>query len=294
MRMSLGSVVRLAIAAMLATPAVESAGALCTQAPANRARTAHIDSAVSFTGAGSTRMSDGTFLVVWTGVDCVGWFRILGNVSVDAAWRHIVVPRDGRFVAHEESPRGRRDYTLESSGDATLSVDGRTVPVDSSAAEWVDAVVREFVRRLGFGAARRANEILQQQGLRALIDEAARIPHDEIRAQYLIAGFRAVKDSGRVQFLHDGSELLDDPFARTSFLLATPAAWRGSVDVLKAVYDEAARVEPDDLVEQILHTTPPPAPTPLALEPSLGRLIATLQNSERRTSLRTLYLSVRR
>ena len=66
------------------------------------------------------------------------------------------------------------------------------------------------------------------------------------------------------------------------------------MNVLKIVYDEAARVEPDDLVEQILHTIPPPSPTPAALEPSLGRLIATLQSSERRTSLRTLYLSAHR
>ena len=179
----------------LATEA-KAAEPVCVQAGADRAETLHVDSVLSFRGREARRCPDGTFLVVWTGVDCVGWFRLKGNVSVDASWRHIVVPRDGRFVAHEESPRGRLDYTIEPSGDATLSIDGRAVAIDSSTAGWVDAMTREFVRRLGFGAVQRANEILRQQGLRGLIDEVTHIPHADVRAQYLIAGLRAVARLG--------------------------------------------------------------------------------------------------
>lgn len=285
----------IATAFMLAILAADARAAepMCVQAPADRARLARFDSALAFRGAGSAEMSDGTFLVVWTGVDCIGWFRLRGNVSVDAAWRRIVVPRDGRFVAHEETSRGRRDYTLESTGDATLTIDGRPAAIDSLAADWVDAMIREFVRRSGFGASKRADEILRQHGLSALVDEATHIPHPAIRAQYLIVGLRAVADSARPQFLRTGSELLDDPFARTSLLLATPPAWRADTSVLKVVYDEAARVEPDDLVEQILRAMPPPRPTAASLEPALRRLIGTLQSTERRAALRTLYLSDR-
>lgn len=286
---------RIAMLFMLATRAAEAKAAepVCVQAGADRAKTLNVDSVLSFRGAGSARMSDGTFLVVWTGVDCIAWFRLKGNVSVDAGWRRIVVARDSRFIAHEESPRGRLDYAIEASGDARLSIDGRAAAIDSSTAGWVDAMTREFVRRLGFGAVQRADEILRQQGLHGLVDEVTHIPHAEIRAQYLIAGLRAVPDSGRVEFLHHGSELLDDPFARTSFLLAIPGGWRTDTAVLEAAYDEAARVEPDDLVEQLLRVMPPPRPTPAALKPALRRLIGTLQNSERRASLGGLYLSDR-
>lgn len=266
---------------------------LCVQAPSERARTARFDSVLSFRGAGGARLSDGTLLMVWTGVDCFGWFRLQGDVSVDTTWRHLVVPRGARFVAHEETPRGQRDYTIDSNGSATLTIDGRATVIDSVTAPWVDAVVREFVRRSGVGAARRANEILRNQGLQALIDEVARVAHPETRLQYLVAGFSAVKDSGRVGFLRNASELLDDPFARTALLRAVPRAWRADATVLQCVYEEAARVEPDDLVEQLLREMPPPSPIPSALRPSLGRLIATIQSVDRRAALRALYLGDR-
>lgn len=282
------------VIAALGVPMPARAEPVCAQAPSERAREVHFDSSLAFRGAGSARMSDGSFLLVWTGVDCIGWFRIRGDVSVDTTWRRLVVPRDGRFVAHEETARGHhRDYTLASNGVATLSVDDHETTIDSSAADWVDAMVREFVRRSGSGAARRATQIAQQQGPSALIEEAAHIPHVAIRAQYLIAGFPSVSNSGRLEFIRTGSETLDDPFARSSFLRAVPASWRSEIDILQAIYDEATRIEPDDLVEQLLRTIPPPSPTPAALKAPLGRLIATLQNSERRAVLRALYLADR-
>jgi hypothetical protein len=266
---------------------------VCTQATSDRARTVRFDSTLAFRGAGSATLHDGTFIMVWTGVDCVAWFRLTGVVSVDSAWQRLVVGRGAHFAVHEESPRGRRDYSLDPDGTATLAIDDYTVAVDSARRDWIDAMVREYVRRSGIGATRRATEILGERGLQALIEEATHIPRADARAQYLIPGFSASTDSGRATFLRQGSELLDSPFARTSFLLATPRSWRTDPQVLRTVYDEAARIEPDDMVERVLRDFPPPDAAPRELRESLGRLVATLQSSERRATLRALYMRER-
>jgi hypothetical protein len=262
----------------------------CLQADAQHARTAHIDSSFAVTGAGGTRRSDGTQMLVWTGADCVAWIQFRGPLTVNPDWQSLAASPGALFVAHDESAARRRDFSLTVTGATSFSADGKQAEMGADDREWLNGMVLEYVRRAGISAPARAREIAERAGVSGLIAESRRIFHDDVRARYLIAGFTFVDSASRSTFVGDGAALLGNAGGAADFLLAIPRSWRTDERVLVAAYAAAARIEPDDYVEQILRLMPPPRPTPASLRPLIERMIATLQNSEHRAALRAYHL----
>ena len=151
-------------------------------------------------------------------------------------------------------------------------------------------MVVEFVRRTGSDAGTRARAVAARGGIPALEAEVRAIAYPRIRVAYLQAGFDLVEAPARAAFIHRNASLLDSATARATFLLAIPTDWRAREDVLAAVYQEAAVIEPDEYVERILRLMPAPRPLAPTLREHVARLIGTLQSTDRRSALRAYWL----
>jgi hypothetical protein len=278
------------IAKTAARVAPAPAGA-CVQADARRARTARF-AGFTFTGAGGFIADQGATVIVWSGIDCVAWVRYRDRINVDPNWQAVRVLPGGEFVMHDDNPSMQRDYVLTADGKSTLQRNGQPAAITASDEAWIADMVREYVRRRGVGATTRANEILGAGGVPALLTEVRQIAQQDVRARYLVAGFANVAEQDRAAFIHDGASLLDHAFSRGTFLLAVPVAWRTDERALAAVYAEAALIEPDDIVVQLLRQTQPPRPVSPTLRPLIEKLITTLQSVDVRRGLGAYYLDV--
>ena len=231
-------------------------------------------------------------MIVWSGIDCVAWIRYRNPINIDSSWRAPTVLFGGELTMHDDNSSMRRDYVLNSDGKPTLQLNGQPATITAGDEAWIADMVREYVRRTGYGATRRAGEFLARGGIPALLAEVGQIAQQDVRARYLQVGFDSVAEPNRAAFIHDGASLLDHAYSRGQFLLAVPLAWRSDERALAAVYAEAALIEPDDIVVALLRQTQPPRPVSPVLRPLIEKLIATLQSVDRRRGLGAYYLDV--
>jgi beta-lactamase regulating signal transducer with metallopeptidase domain len=280
-------------AVLSGVPARRGSAEVCQQADPRRARTAHPSPGISITGAGGVTDDDGTETIIWTGADCIAWIRYREPLTIVPPWDSVGLGSSASFLAHDEGPAGAREFTLVGARPGTLTLNQQPVEITARDRTWLAGMVVEFVRRTGTDAPARARAFATRGGIRALEEEVHAITDARVRAVYLQAGFALTGASERAAFIHRNASLLDSASARATFLLAVPAAWRSSEDVLAAVYDEAALIEPDEYVEQIVRLMPAPRPVATALRNPLSRLIGTLQSIDRRTALRAYYLDER-
>jgi len=275
---------------IVSTPEAEPS--VCRQAMDSRQARTYRDASVYISGAGST-FNSGVTREIWTGLDCIAWLQFSGQVEASADEKSMIAISDGRFMAHDESPDGIREYSL-TEGSSSLKLNGQTVSIGPAERQWIAMMVREYMRRTGKRVHERARAALAGGSIHALLAEAASVPRSEIRAEYLKEGFASTHDARAVEkFIHEGASLLDSSDSRAKFLVAVPAAYRSDVGVLQAMYEEASVIEPDVAVESVLAVTSPPRPLPASLQSWIEKIIDGIQVSERRAALRAYYLGVR-
>jgi beta-lactamase regulating signal transducer with metallopeptidase domain len=100
----------------------------------------------------------------------------------------------GRFEIETEDGSVTRNYRVINRNGALerrYQVNDRDASVDGDALKWRAGLILEFIRRSGYDAAARAERILKEKGMDALVQEIGEIHSDGVRALYLKAGMRS-------------------------------------------------------------------------------------------------------
>jgi beta-lactamase regulating signal transducer with metallopeptidase domain len=270
----------------------EAEPTVCRQAKDIKHARTYRNKNLYITGAGG-EFNDGKSRVIWTGLDCIAWIQYSGQIAASADEKMMGVISDGRFVAHNESPDGIREYT-QTDASSSMTLNGKSIAIGPAEQRWISGMVVQYLRRTGQRVHERARRTLIAGSIPALLAEAARVPSSEVRAAYLAEGFSSTIDARAAgKFIEEGASLLDSSDSRGRFLLAVPDRYRSDIGVLTAIYREASVIEPDGAVEKVLASTSPPRPLPSVLQPLIEKIIDGIQVSERRTALRAYYLGLR-
>jgi hypothetical protein len=205
-----------------------------------------------------------------------------------------VFPMPGAFLAvHVEGPVAREYRVVGAGGRVaeTLTENGRAIPIGPAERDWVATAVEEFTRRVPVAPAQRAARIFERQGLDSLIAEAMRVPREEIRAEYLIVPLLspALPASARAAYVRTASLQLGSSGALAHFLSSVPSEWRRDSLVTLRVLGAVSRIEPDDEAIGVLRRVVTAGPLAGEMADAVRAIIATLQSSETRQDLTTLY-----
>lgn len=152
-------------------------------------------------GSSSTRRNDDEFRLEWERADCSVDIRIDGELRFNSDFTDIAgFAGRGRATFEErDGARSRRaEITPEGSGIARRwLVDGREAPWNAEAARWFEAVLLNTLRT-GAYAEERADWMLRERGVDALLQELPLLRGDWARGQYYRAAFRADLSAGDV------------------------------------------------------------------------------------------------
>jgi hypothetical protein len=256
------------------------------------ARTVRIGDGVQIQGAGSSSIKD-TTVYAWSGSDCIAWVAVAGAVTPTTDESRVDIADRGSFVVRiENGPVS--EYRLQVNGGVvaeTFTVDGRVREIGAIERTWIAEAVAEYMRRAGLKPQARAARIVHESGIAGLLSEAARIPRDEIKAEYLIVGLLSTpkEPAARVSYLRESSAMLGQGSSLARLLLAVPTDWFTTESVLLATLTAAAQVEVDDGAEAVLGRALPGKPGTPAVAEAARRVIMTLGNSERRAVLLARY-----
>jgi hypothetical protein len=175
----------------------------------------------------------------------------------------------------------------------TMIDGGRAIPIGPAEREWIAEGIAEFARRAPVAPGQRAVRIYERHGLDSLFAEAMRVPREEVRAEYLIIPLlsSALPEAQRPDYIRRGAFELGTSDALAHFLLSVPSDWRRDSTVTLRVLQAASRIEPDDAAISVLRRVLPAGPLSGDIADATRSLIATLQSSEQRATLTTLYFS---
>lgn len=252
---------------------------------------------VQISGAGRTDRGDTTW-VGWTGAQCMAWVSWRGTIRV-ADDERSVFPMPGAFLSvHAEAGIPREYRIVDSAGrvSETFMENGHTLAIGPTEREWIASAVAEFARRVPIAPGQRAARIYEKQGLDSLLAEAMRIPRDEIRAEYLIMPLlsQALPVNQRAAFIRRASLELGTSDGLARFLLSVPLDWKRDSVITLRVLTAASRLEPDEYAVNVLRRTLPAGPLDGDIAEATRSIIATLQTTEQRQELTTLYFGRKR
>lgn len=164
--------------------------------------------------------------------------RIEGEVEFGDDDRTIERISRGGFVAIMEKKAGvKTELEVEPDGDGAFAYDYRVndkrMEFDAGAQKWLGNVLVDIIRKTGIGAEKRANRILDKDGVPGLLDEVRLVPSDYVMRIFLGAALqRRDLTTGKCSsILEAAGELMDSDYEKAELLIeiADHRSWNSSL-----------------------------------------------------------------
>lgn len=150
----------------------------------------------------------------------------------------------------------RLEVNADRSGDLAydFEVDGKTMPFDSKGEAWLADVLVDIIRKTGVGAERRANRIIDREGIDGLIDEVQFVEGDYVKRQYFNAALARpdLSSTDCSSILSEAALSMDSDYEKAEILIAV-GEHRSADPTLAGDYvDVAATMESDYEIRRAL------------------------------------------